>query len=122
MGGFQARLGALREGHTAHLGMGQAGDESVTRPRSVEDTGRDGLQVLMARAVAAKHAIAAQGDIYLLHTHRREALGGLHGCVAMGDCLSLHEVEFQGVEAFGLALLQRLDNSGRLGGTHGINK
>ena len=40
----------------------------------------------------------------------------------MGDGLSFLQVEFQGVQAFRLTLLQSFNDAGRLGRTHGIDQ
>ena len=122
MGSFQARLGALWEGYLTHLGMHDAGDKGIARSCGVDDTGGDGFQLFMACAVAAINAVAAEGDKHLFHTHCSESCGGIGRCFALGHRLSLLEVEFQGMQAFGLTLLKRLDDAGSLGGTHGINK
>ena len=121
MGGFEAGHGALGKRYVRYLGMGHTGDEGIAGPGGVDDTGGDGLELLVAGAVAAKNALAAQRDIDLVHPHGREMVSGFLGGGATCYGLGFLEVELERMQAMVLALLQCLDGTGSLGGAHGID-
>ena len=122
MGGLEAGSSTVGEGLPAHLGMGHTSDEGIARPGSVDDTGGNGFEVLVASTVTAINALAAQCDIDLGNAHFSEAVGSGFDRITGSDSQRLYLVEFHAMQAFCLALLQCLDDTGSLSRAHGIDQ